>query len=136
VSKVPMVSIVDDDPWSREGIKDLVHSLGYEALAFSSGEQFVTSGRVADTACLITDLQMPGLNGFDLHAQLLSGGYRTPVIFVTAYPEDRFRSRAFDAGAVGFFEKPLDVEALIECLAKAVASVPDNVGGARGAKSL
>jgi FixJ family two-component response regulator len=124
-----LVSIVDDDPWSREGLKDLVLSLGYEALAFSSGEQFVTSGRVADIACLITDLQMPGLNGFDLQARLMSEGYRTPVIFVTAYPEDRVRTRAFDAGAVGFFEKPLDVEALVACLAKAVASAPDNIGG-------
>ena len=131
MSDVPLISIVDDDPWSREGIKDLVLSLGYRALAFSSADHFVESGCIADTACLITDLQMPGLSGLELQDHLLALGHRTPVIFVTAYPEQKFRSRAISAGAIGFLEKPLDDKVLIECLARAVNTESGNDGGAQ-----
>ena len=114
------ISIIDDDPIVREAIADLVQSLGYEAATFDSAEQFLESGAVAETSCLITDLQMPGQSGLELQKQLLAEGHHTPVIFVTAFPEEKFRRRAMDAGAVGFLSKPFDDEALISCVETAL----------------
>lgn len=117
-----MISIIDDDSLVRESIGDLISSLGYKALTFASAEQFLESGRAAETACLITDLQMPGLSGLDLQEQLLKAGYRTPVIFVTAYPRDRARERALDAGAIAFLSKPFDGTSLISAVKSALAA--------------
>ena len=111
-----LVSIVDDDPLAREGIKELVESLGYKALAFVSAHDFLRSGAVAVTSCLITDLQMPGLNGLELQDRLQTLGYRTPVILITAYPDEKHRCRAMRAGAIGFLSKPFEEQALLECL--------------------
>jgi len=115
-----MISIVDDDAWAREGIKDLVLSLGYQAQAFESADQFIGSSRIVDTACVITDVQMPGTSGLDLQDYLLAHGHRTPVIFITAYPSEKHRLRALDAGAIGFLGKPFDEQALVDCLERAL----------------
>jgi FixJ family two-component response regulator len=115
-----MISIVDDDAAGREATQVLVRSLGYNAITFASAEDFLQSDRVHDTSCLITDLQMPGLNGIELQSLLLARGHRTPIIFVTAFPEERTRARALQAGAVGFLRKPLDEQRLINCLDQAL----------------
>ena len=104
----PVVSIVDDDPWAREGITNLVASLGYRALSFASAREFLESDYASDTRCLILDLQMPGLSGLDLQELLIAQGHNIAVIMMTAYPEDKSRKRALDAGAAEFFVKPLD----------------------------
>jgi len=114
------ISVVDDDCIVREAIGDLVQSLGYEVATFESAEHFLQSGYVAETSCLITDLQMPGLTGIELQSQLVAEGHHMPVIFVTAFPEEKFRRRAMDAGAVGFLSKPFDDEALISCVETAL----------------
>jgi FixJ family two-component response regulator len=116
MSHTELVSIVDDDPLAREGIKELVESLGYKALAFVSAQDFLQSGAIAKTGCLITDLQMPGLNGLELQERLQAGGYNTPVILITAYPNEKHRSRAMSAGAIGFLSKPFEEQSLLECL--------------------
>ena len=99
------ISIIDDDPIVREAIADLVQSLGYEAATFESAEQFLASGAVAETSCLITDLQMPGQSGLELQKQLLAEGHRTPVIFVTAFPEEKFRKSRYDRGSSSLFKQ-------------------------------
>jgi FixJ family two-component response regulator len=109
-----MISIVDDDRSVREATRGLVRSLGYGATAFASAEDFLQSDHVSDTACLITDVQMPGLSGVDLQSRLIAQGNRTPVIFITAFPEERIRARAMAAGAVGFLSKPFNEDHLIE----------------------
>ena len=114
MAKVPMISIVDDDPSVREATKGLVRSLGYGAAAFASAEDFLQSDQVNDTACLITDVQMPGLSGVELQSRLIAQGNCTPIIFITAFPEQRIRTRALEAGAVGFLSKPFDEDRLIE----------------------
>ena len=111
-----MISIVDDDAWARSGLGDLIRSLGYMARTFASAEEFVASGSVDDSFCLITDLHMPGLNGLDLQDRLRQEGHRIPIIIVTAYPDERHRAQALAGGAVGFLEKPLDEAALVACL--------------------
>jgi FixJ family two-component response regulator len=120
MSQTQMVSIVDDDPLAREGIRELVESLGYKALAFDSAQDFLQSGAVATTGCLITDLQMPGLSGLDLQERLQADGYRTPVILITAFPNEKHRSRAISAGAIGFLSKPFEEQCLVECLTVAM----------------
>jgi FixJ family two-component response regulator len=110
---IPMISIVDDDALVREGIGDLVKSLGYGALTFVSAEEFLRSGQVTETACVIADLQMPGLNGLDLQNQLLEAQYDTPIIFVTAFPTNKARTQALKAGAVAFLSKPFTESSLI-----------------------
>jgi FixJ family two-component response regulator len=119
--KVPMISIVDDDISVRESTKELVESLGYEALTFASAEEFLGSQRVRDTSCLITDLQMRGLSGIDLQRRLVDEGRGIPTIFITAFPDEKMRSHALNAGAIGFLSKPFSDEALKHHLNAALA---------------
>ena len=83
-----MISIVDDDESVREATSALVRSLGYAAATFASAEDFLEPGRVEDTSCLITDVQMSGLSGVELQCRLMADGRHMPIIGVTAYPED------------------------------------------------
>jgi FixJ family two-component response regulator len=122
VSKVPMISIVDDDESVRETLKGLVRSFGLNASAFASAEEFLESNRLQDTACLITDVQMQGMSGVDLQTLLLNQGHDMPIIFMTAFPEERIRIRALNAGAFGFLGKPFDEKSLIACLDRALES--------------
>lgn len=126
MSHTQMVSIVDDDPHAREGIKELVESLGYNVRAFVSAQDFLQSGAVAKTSCLITDLQMPGLNGLELQERLQAQGYQTPVILITAYPNESHRRRALSAGAIGFLSKPFEEQSLLECLTIAMKRPHDS----------
>jgi FixJ family two-component response regulator len=120
MSDAPLISIVDDDALARDGIRELIEALGYKAVTFISAEHFLKSGLIAETTCLITDLQMPGLNGLELQEALRSQGYQTPVILITAYPNEKHRKRALDNGAVGFLSKPFNDETLVECLTAAI----------------
>jgi FixJ family two-component response regulator len=120
MSEDPLISIVDDDTAARSGTRALVESLGYKAISFSSAEHFLRSDMIRETACLITDLQMPGLNGLELQEVLRSQGYRMPIILITAYPNENHRIRALNGGAVGFLSKPFDEASLIDCLTIAI----------------
>jgi FixJ family two-component response regulator len=119
MSKDTLISIIDDDALARDGIGALVESLGYNAITFTSAEHFLQSDVIAETTCLITDLQMPGLSGLELQETLRSQGYQTPVILITAYPNEQ-RQRALDNGAIGFLSKPFDDRSLIEYLTVAI----------------
>src|SRR6476646_8378080 len=101
-----MISIIDDDEPAREATKGLLRSLGYSVLAFSSAEEFLASARINDSACVITDLQMPGLSGLELQDRLAAQGQKVPLIFITGYPEEGQRQRAMQAGAAAFIAKP------------------------------
>ena len=108
-----MISIVDDDESVRESTKELIESLGYEALTFASAKEFLESERVSDTSCLITDLQMRGLSGVDLQRRLVDEARGIPTIFITAFPNEKTRGQVLDAGAIGFLSKPFSDESLI-----------------------
>jgi FixJ family two-component response regulator len=118
--QVPVISIIDDDEAVREATKALIRSLGYSAVSFASAEEYLQSDRVQDSSCLITDLNMPGMSGADLQDRLIADGHQTPLIMMTAYPEESVRARVLQAGALGFLRKPFDDEHLIECLKKAL----------------
>jgi len=114
------VAVVEDDDSVREATKHLLRLLGYATAGFASAEEFLRSGRVGDTACLIADVHLPGMSGVELQSRLISEGHRMPVIFVTAFPEEAIRSRVLRDGALCYLTKPLHDEALIACLARAL----------------
>jgi FixJ family two-component response regulator len=118
--KAPVISIIDDDESVREATKSLVRSLGYNAVSFASAEEYLRSDCISDSACLITDMNMPGMSGADLQDRLIAEGQRVPMIFITAYFDEKVRVRVLNAGAIGFLRKPFDDEHLIECLNKAL----------------
>jgi FixJ family two-component response regulator len=120
-----VISIVDDDPSVREAMRGLVRSLGFEAVAFPSAEDFLQSEQIDETTCLITDVQMPGLSGVELQSHLITRGSAVPIIFVTASPERRIEAQVRSAGAVGFLNKPFDDKTLIECLNRALGCRED-----------
>jgi FixJ family two-component response regulator len=122
LSNAPLVSIVDDDESVRAAMSSLVRSLGYKSCVFGSAEEFLTSPRLQDASCLISDVQMPGMSGLELQDELAVRRPDMPVILITAFSEERIRKRAEATGAVAFFSKPVDSHALIECLDAALRS--------------
>jgi FixJ family two-component response regulator len=122
LQQAPLISIVDDDEYVREATRSLVLSLGYDALTFSSAEEFLGSHHLTVTACLITDVQMPGISGAELQDRLIADGTRMPIIFVTAFPDERLRKRVLSAGAIGYLRKPFPEHQLIEFLRTALDS--------------
>ena len=103
MTKVPLISIVDDDEPVREATRRFLVSLSYAADTFSSAGAFLKSDRVGDTASLLTDVQMPGVSGLELQRRLTEQGYPLPIIFITAFPSAKVRAEALAAGALGFF---------------------------------
>jgi FixJ family two-component response regulator len=117
-----MIAIVDDDDAVRVATERLIRALGYSASTFASAGEFLKSDQVGDTSCLIADLHMPGLSGFDLQDRLIAQGRRIPIIFISAYPEESAKVRAAKAGAVGFLSKPFTHEQLAGYLEMALKS--------------
>ena len=117
--KKPIISIVDDDEWVRESTVDLVTATGFTAVAFPSATDFLNSGRLGDTRCLIADVQMPGMTGIELHDRLAESGYMIATILITAYPDDRDRARALEAGVIRYLSKPFDYHDLFTCIRRA-----------------
>ena len=117
---VPGIAIIDDDESMRLATKSLVMSLGFTAYTFESAEEFLHSSLVNEATCLVTDVQLPGMSGIDLQKLLASKGCQTPIIFITAFPDETVRARALNFGAAGFFTKPFDGKVLVECLETAL----------------
>ena len=124
MSNPTLISIVDDDESVREATRALMGALGFTAEGFASGDDFLESGRVQDTSCLIADMQMPGMTGLELHARLLGLRRPVPTILITAYPDNRGRARALDAGITCYLTKPFSEEALLDCIR--IALDPNN----------
>jgi FixJ family two-component response regulator len=118
--KAPLISIVEDDELFRESMRRLLRSLGYTVGAFPSAASFLASRSLDETACLITDINMPEMTGYELYARLVELGHKIPTILVTAYPNDAARSRALKDGIVGYLRKPFDDNDLADCLQKAI----------------
>ena len=117
-----LISVVEDDQPFRESMRKLMTVLGYTVEAFSSAAEFLKSPLVTETACLVTDVQMPGMSGVELHRHLVDTGHVIPTILVTAYPDDITRNRALNDGVVCYLSKPVDDEHLERCLRSALES--------------
>lgn len=116
----PIISVVDDDASVRTATARLLRALGFSAHAFASAQDFLSSPRLLKTSCLIADVEMPGMSGLELQEYLVTNGYNTPMIFITAFPEERIRERAMEAGAVDFLSKPFDEPRLLDCVHRAL----------------
>ena len=111
-----LISVVDDDESVRRTTTLLIESFGFRAAAFESADGFLRSGQLHDTACLIVDVQMPGMNGLQLQSHLAAEGCGIPIIFITAYDDKESRRRAMQAGAVAFLGKPFSDEQLVQTI--------------------
>jgi FixJ family two-component response regulator len=115
-----LVAIVDDDDSVRSTLQELLRSAGFPSRGFDSAEAFLGSGHQQETACLITDIRMPGMSGLELQARLNADRCKIPTIFITAHGDEEMRFQALRAGAVEFLPKPFDDEALIESVRAAL----------------
>ena len=116
MSRVPLISIVDDDDALRNSLDDLIRSIGFRTQGFPSAEAFLNSHQVHDTACLILDVRMPGMNGLDLQRQMVAANRRIPIIFITSHADDNARARAHEDGALAFLYKPFREEELLNAI--------------------
>jgi FixJ family two-component response regulator len=117
-----LVAIVDDDDSLRIAVQDLLEAVGLPAQGFASAEEFLKSGIQRGTACLITDIRMPGMSGLELQKQLNAERCRIPIIFITAHGDEKMRLQARREGAVEFLSKPFDNEALLDSVRAALES--------------
>ena len=112
----PLLSVVDDDESVRESLPDLIREFGFAARAFSSAEEFLSSGSVDETSCLILDIAMPGMSGPELHQELKRRGEEIPTIFITGQKDETIRARVLKQGAAGFLLKPFSDAALLAAI--------------------
>jgi FixJ family two-component response regulator len=111
-----IISIVDDDASVREGLADLVSSMGFQAKTFRRAEHFLKSHWLRNTSCLIADVQMPEMTGLELYSALVDLGIKMPTILITAFPNNDDRDRALDAGVSCYLTKPFEKGELITCI--------------------
>jgi FixJ family two-component response regulator len=121
----PLISIVDDDESLRGSLENLIRSFGFRAQAFPSAEAFLGWKQANETACLILDVRMPGMNGLDLQSQMARGNWLVPIIFITSHADDDAHARALEAGAVAFLYKPCREEDLIDAMNAALGRPRD-----------
>jgi FixJ family two-component response regulator len=114
------ISIVDDDASIREALQSLMRSVQFNVEAFASAEEFLASERVNDTSCLILDLYLPGMSGFDLQNRLNADRRGIPIIFITAHADEASRERALKSGAVELLGKPVRREPLFKAIQTAI----------------
>jgi FixJ family two-component response regulator len=112
----PLVAVVDDDESVRESLPDLLGEFGFDARAFASAAEFLVSDSLGQMKCLLLDVAMPGMTGFDLQRELKVRGQNIPIIFITAEKDDTVRTRALERGAVEFLLKPFSDTALLKAL--------------------
>ncbi|MEX3969697.1 response regulator transcription factor [Paraburkholderia caribensis] len=104
----PIAAVIDDDNSIRTAMSSLVRSLDWDVKLFASAESFLASDVVANTACIISDIQMPGMSGLDMYRHLLEKGAARPIMFMSAFASEAMRRQALDLGATCVLTKPVD----------------------------
>jgi FixJ family two-component response regulator len=117
-----MVAVIEDDESYRLAVQRLLKSAGLSVQVFDSAEAFLRSGQQHETGCLISDIRMPGMSGLELQSKLNSEDCHIPTIFITAHGDEKMRLQAMRGGAVKFFVKPFDCDALLEAVRVALKS--------------
>ena len=118
MSEAKLILIIDDDPSVGRATGSLVRSLGFKAETFTSAEDLLRCPRLQETACIICDVQMPGMSGIDLYEALTAQGSRIPFIFITAFSADRVRHRAGRRARI--LHKPFEASELVTHLSEAI----------------
>ena len=119
--KKNLVYVIDDDESVRRAFQLLFQSVDLDAQAFCSAEEFLENASFSDGSCIILDMRMPGMTGLDLLRELVARKIGIPVIVVSAYDDELTRQRARESGAVAFFRKPVDDQALLDAISFAVS---------------
>ena len=122
---VPTISIIDDDASVRTAIDNLLKSLGYAVLTFGSAEEFLQSDCLNATACIITDITMPGMSGIELLTLIRAGGAGVPLIFMTAIPKGEISRQVLSAGGACLLAKPFEKNSLVRSLERALGQSSD-----------
>jgi FixJ family two-component response regulator len=117
-----LIAVVDDDASIRIATQDLLKAAGYPTASFRDAKAFLDSPICARVACLVADIQMPGMTGLDLHEYLAASGTKIPTIIITAHPGELTRERALAAGITCFLIKPFAPDDLVDCVRKAVGN--------------
>ncbi len=115
-----MIYVIDDDESVRKAFKRLLRSASYEVEIFSSAEEFLENQKPNKSSCIVIDMKMPGMTGFDLQQKLKAQGTRIPVIVVSASDDAQVREQAREMGAVAFFRKPIDDQAFLDAISWAI----------------
>ena len=118
----PIVASVDDDRRVLHSLALLMESAGYTPQSFTSADEFLQSPALAAAACVIADVQMPGVDGLELQRRIRLARPELPVVFISAHGDDAVRDRALRDGAAAFFDKPFDGAALIIAITKALSA--------------
>src|SRR6266446_7185280 len=122
----PLIAVVDDDSSLRESTQLLLRSAGYRAEVFASAREFLDSPRIDETACLLLDVLMPGMDGLELQRFLNEAQRQIPIIFITAHATENAEQRARKAGAVDFLRKPVNDERLLSAIQTALKGWKDD----------
>lgn len=117
-----MISIVDDDLSVRRALRRLVRSAGYLVETFASGHDFLSSAPAGRIGCLVLDVHMDGMNGFELQERLATDQIPIPIIFITAHDDPATRERARASGAAGYLSKPFHPQALLDAIGRVAGS--------------
>jgi FixJ family two-component response regulator len=115
------IYVIDDDESVRKAFKRLLRSVNFEAETFASAEEFLKSQKPNKNSCIIIDIRMPGVTGFDLQRMLMAQGSRIPIIVISASDDAQVREQARELGAVAFFRKPIDDQALLDAITWAIS---------------
>lgn len=121
---MPLIAVVDDDASVRKALTRLIKSAGLEAVGFGSAQEFIDSGVQTQVGCLILDIHLGGMSGFELEQRLRITGPSLPVIFITAHDDVTTQARARQTGAVAYIRKPFDGQALLESVRQAISQGP------------
>jgi len=124
-----MIAAVDDDSRVREALQSLLESAGYRALLYSSGEQFLSSGKLMEIDCLIADMRMPGMDGIELQRRVRVERPGLPMFFISAHQDAVARERALKGGALDFLYKPFDSVDLLRAVASVLNDDADSKTG-------
>ena len=117
---VATVFIIDDDAGMRESIKDLVESVGLQAEAFATAQEFLSSDRGGCPSCLVLDVRLPGISGLDLQHELRRTGIKIPIIFITGHADIPMTVTAMKSGAIEFLTKPFRDQDLLDVIQRAL----------------
>lgn len=114
--KRPCIAVLDDEPGVRKGLSRLLRTADLEPQSYASGQEFLDAWELQPPDCLVMDLQMPGISGFEVQAKLKRAGAHVPIIIVTAHDEPETQRRCIELGAIAYLRKPLDGESLLDVI--------------------
>jgi len=121
MASLPLIAVVDDDDAVRQSLQRLIRSAGFTVKVFASAEEFLNSDHLRTTRCLILDVRMHKMNGFELQRQLRTSYGEIPIIFITAHGNETARSQALKNGAMAYLCKPFSDEALLKAIEVALS---------------